>query len=132
MPLDAVRYRSRVLDAMKVLARRRGDLHSDPPFRQRRIPRKQWVFGCATSCLVTATAKSWARRVWWVAAFRQRRPPEASDRLGNLLPKDPSAEDVERQAERLQIVPDFRLSPDTVNRVPLDDLERRRLRAFGR
>lgn len=58
--------------------------------------------------------------------------PEASDRLGNLLPTDPSAEDVERQADRLQIVPDFRLSSETVNRVPFDDLEQRRLRALGR
>jgi len=67
-----------------------------------------------------------------VADVAKPTTPEASDRLDNLLPTDPSAEDVERQADRLQIVPDFRLSSETVNRVPFDDLEQRRLRALGR
>ena len=58
--------------------------------------------------------------------------PEASDRLGNPLPPRPSVEDVERQADRMQIVADSELSPETINRVPLDDLERRRSRALGR
>jgi hypothetical protein len=58
--------------------------------------------------------------------------PEASDRLGNPLPADPSVDDVERQTDRLRIVSDSRLSSETINRVSLDDLEQRRLRALGR
>lgn len=58
--------------------------------------------------------------------------PEASDRLGNPLPADPSVEDVERQADRLHMVSDSRLSSETINRVSVDDLEQRRLQALGR
>lgn len=57
---------------------------------------------------------------------------EASDRSGDPLPADPSVDDVERQADRLQIVSDTRLSSETINRVSAEDLEQRRLRALGR
>lgn len=57
---------------------------------------------------------------------------EASDRLGNPLPARPSVEDVERQADRMRMVSDAELSSETINRVPLDDLEQRRSRALGR
>jgi len=57
---------------------------------------------------------------------------QARDRMGNPLSEDPSVEDVERQADQLRIVPDSRLSNETINRVSADDLERRRLRTLGR
>ena len=57
---------------------------------------------------------------------------EASGLSGDPLPADPSVDDVERQADRLQIVSDTRLSPETINRVSAEDLEQRRLRALGR
>ena len=57
---------------------------------------------------------------------------EASDLSGDPLPVDPSVDDVERQADRLQIVADTRLSSETINRVSVEGLEQRRLRALGR
>ena len=67
-----------------------------------------------------------------VVAMAKPTTPEASDRLGNPLPADPSVEDVEREVDRLRIVSDSRVSSETINRVSLDDLEQRRLRALGR
>lgn len=43
----------------------------------------------------------------------------------------PEGEDGE-QSDRLFIVPDRELSPEAVNRISLDDLKERRLRANGR
>ena len=67
-----------------------------------------------------------------VADMAKPTTPEASDRLGNPLPARPSVEDVEREADRMRIVADAELSSETINRVPLDDLEQRRSRALGR
>ena len=58
--------------------------------------------------------------------------PEVVDRLGNPLPSVPGVEDVEREAGRLRVVSDGELSSEAINRVPLDELEQRRLRALGR
>jgi hypothetical protein len=43
----------------------------------------------------------------------------------------PEREDGE-QSDRLRIVPDDEISPEIINRISLDDLEERRLRANGR
>ncbi len=67
-----------------------------------------------------------------MAAMAIPTTPEATDRLGNPLPRAPSAEDIEHQADLLRIVSDAELSAETINRVPLADLEQRRLRALGR
>jgi len=57
--------------------------------------------------------------------------PQAVDRLGNPLPAAPSVEDIERHADGLRVVPDAQLSPETISRVRLEELERRRLGALG-
>ena len=58
--------------------------------------------------------------------------PQATDRLGNILPSLPTAADVERQADRLRVVSDDELPTEVTDRVSLDDLEERRRRALSR
>jgi hypothetical protein len=52
----------------------------------------------------------------------------ASAEPGAALPEREDGE----QSDRLRIVPDGELSPEVINRISLDDLEERRLRANGR
>ncbi len=46
----------------------------------------------------------------------------------SALPEDEDGE----QSDRLRIVPDGELSPEVINRIPLDHLEELRLRANGK
>lgn len=55
-----------------------------------------------------------------------------SDRFGNELPLSSSADDLDRLADQLRILSDSGLPPQVMNRVPLDSLERRRLKSLGR
>ncbi|MFT7474631.1 MAG: hypothetical protein ACI81L_001556 [Verrucomicrobiales bacterium] len=52
----------------------------------------------------------------------------ASAKPGAALPEREDGE----QSDRLRIVPDDEISPEIINRISLDDLEERRLRANGR
>ena len=58
--------------------------------------------------------------------------PQATDRLGNKLPASPTAEDIDHQADRLRRVSDAELAPEALDRLPLDDLERRRRQALSK
>lgn len=58
--------------------------------------------------------------------------PQVTDRWGDPLPLAPDVDEVGRQADRLRIVADAQLSSEVLDRVSLDDLEQRRLRALGR
>lgn len=58
--------------------------------------------------------------------------PHATDRAGNELPSTPTAVDLEQLADRLRVVPEVELAPQSVDRRSLEDLEARRCDAIGR
>jgi hypothetical protein len=55
-----------------------------------------------------------------------------TDRLGNPLPASPTADDIDRLAAQLRIVPEEALPVEALERIPLDELEQRRRRAIER
>lgn len=67
-----------------------------------------------------------------VTDMAERAASDATERLGDLLPADPSVEDVKRLADRLRSISDSHLSAEVINRVPLNELEARRRRALDR
>jgi hypothetical protein len=52
----------------------------------------------------------------------------AGAKPGTALPEREDGE----QPDRLRVIPDGELSPELINRISLDELEERRLRANGR